>query len=94
MKTFSDLEFKQHPNSSRSHTYGDLGVQSRIHFDNGYGASVVKGPHTYGGDQGLYELAVTDSNDDLTYTTPVTNDVEGYLTEEDVTKLLEQIQNL
>ena len=94
MKTFSDLEFKQHPNSSRSHTYGDLGVQSRIHFDNGYGASVVKGPHTYGGNDGLYELAVTDSNDDLTYTTPVTSDVEGYLTEEDVTILLKQIQNL
>jgi hypothetical protein len=94
MKTFSDLEFKQHPNSSRSHTYGDLGVQARIHFDNGYGASVVKGPHTYGGKDGLYELAVLDSNHELTYSTPITNDVEGYLTEEDVTKLLEQIQNL
>jgi len=86
MKTFNDLEFKTHPRGS--------GIISRIKFDNGYGASVVKGPHTYGGDQGLYELAVTDSNDDLTYSTPVTNDVEGYLTEEDVTKLLEQIQNL
>jgi len=86
MKTFNDLEFKTHPRGS--------GIISRIKFDNGYGASVVKGPHTYGGDQGLYELAVTDSNDDLTYSTPITNDVEGYLTEEEVTKLLEQIQNL
>ena len=88
MKTFSDLEFKAHPMGA------DFGVVSRIKFDNGFGASVVKGPHTYGGDTGLYELAVTDSNDDLTYTTSVTNDVEGYLTEEDVIKLLEQIQNL
>jgi hypothetical protein len=86
MKTFNDLEFKTHPRGS--------GIISRIKFDNGYGASVVKGPYTYGGDKGLYELAVTDSNDDLTYTTPVTSDVEGYLTEEDVTKLLTQIQNL
>ena len=86
MKTFNDLEFKTHPRGS--------GIISRIKFDNGYGASVVKGPHTYGGNEGLYELAVTDSNDDLTYSTPVTNDVEGYLTEEAVTKLLEQIQNL
>jgi hypothetical protein len=70
------------------------GIISRIKFDNGYGASVVKGPHTYGGNEGLYELAVPDSNDDLTYTTSVTNDVEGYLTEEDVTILLKQIQNL
>ena len=86
MKTFSDLEFKPHPMGS--------GIMSRIKFDNGYGASVVKTPYTYGGDQDLYELAVLDSNDDLTYDTPVTNDVEGYLTEEDVTKLLTQIQNL
>ena len=86
MKTFSDLEFKTHPMGS--------GIISRIKFDNGYGASVVKGPHTYGGNEGLYELAVTDADDQLTYTTPVTNDVEGYLTEEAVTKLLEQIQNL
>lgn len=86
MKTFSDLEFKPHPMGS--------GIISRIKFDNGYGASVVKGPHTYGGDQDLYELAVLDNNDDLTYNTPVTSDVEGYLTEEDVTILLKQIQNL
>ena len=86
MKTFSDLEFKTHPMGS--------GIISRIKFDNGFGASVVKGPHTYGGDQGLYELAVLDSDGELTYMTPITNDVEGYLTEEAVTKLLEQIQNL
>lgn len=86
MKTFSDLEFKPTPMGS--------GVISRIKFDNGYGASVVKGPHTYGGNEGLYELAVIDANDQVTYETSVTNDVEGYLTEEDVTILLKQIQNL
>ena len=86
MKTFNDLEFKTHPMGS--------GIISRIKFDNGYGASVVKGPHTYGGKEGLYELAVTDAEDRLTYTTLVTSDVEGYLTEEAVTKLLTQIQNL
>jgi hypothetical protein len=86
MKTFSDLEFKPNPRGS--------GIISRIKFDNGYGASVVKGPHTYGGNEGLYELAVIDANDQVTYETPVTDDVEGYLTEEDVTILLKQIQNL
>ena len=86
MKTFSDLEFKPHPMGS--------GIISRIKFDNGFGASVVKGPHTYGGKDGLYELAVLDSEGELTYSTPVTSDVEGYLTEEDVTILLKQIQNL
>jgi hypothetical protein len=89
MKTFSDLEFIDHPMGAE---YG--GIISRISFDNGYGASVVKGPMSYGGKNDLYELAVLDSNGELTYDTPVTNDVEGYLSEEDVTKLLEQIQKL
>jgi hypothetical protein len=86
MKTFNDLEFKQDMLRGLN--------AARIMFDNGYGASVVVGPHTYGGEDGLYELAVLDSNGNLTYETPVTGDVEGYLTEDDVTKLLEQIQNL
>jgi hypothetical protein len=89
MKTFNDLEFIDHPMGAE---YG--GIISRISFDNGYGASIVKGPMSYGGDRGLYELAVLDSNGELTYDTPVTSDVEGYLSEEDVTKLLEQIQKL
>jgi hypothetical protein len=86
MKTFNDLEFKQDMLRGLN--------AARIIFDNGYGASVVVGPHTYGGEDGLYELAVLDSNGNLTYETPVTSDVEGYLSEDDVTKLLEQIQNL
>jgi hypothetical protein len=86
MKTFNDLEFKQDMLRGLN--------AARIMFDNGYGASVVVGPHTYGGEDGLYELAVLDSNGNLTYETPVTSDVEGYLSEDDVTKLLEQIQNL
>jgi hypothetical protein len=86
MKTFNDLKFKPHPHVD--------GVISRIQFDNGYGASVVKHDFSYGGKDGLYELAVIDTKGDLTYSTPVTSDVEGYLSEDDVTKLLEQIQQL
>ena len=87
MKTFKDLEFKEHPNHLG-------GVQAVITFDNGYGASVVKTPHTYGGDKGLYELAVLDSNGSLTYATPITDDVIGYLRPEDVTDVLTKIQQL
>ena len=87
MKTFNDLEFKQDIQRGLN--------AARIMFDNGYGASVIIGPYTYGGEDGLYELAVILGSDGkLTYDTPVTDDVEGYLTEDDVTKLLEQIQNL
>jgi len=87
MKTFKDLEFVEHP----SHIGG---VQARITFDNGYGASVVKTPYSYGGDKGLYELAVLGTDGHLTYDTPVTNDVIGYLRDIDVTDVMEKIQQL
>ena len=86
MITFNDLEFKQDLQRGLN--------AARIMFDNGYGASVIIGPHTYGGEDGLYELGVLGKDKKLTYDTPVTDDVEGYLTEEAVTKLMEQIQNL
>ena len=70
------------------------GVMSRIEFENGYGASVVKGEYTYGGKDGLYELAVLDSNGNLIYDTSITDDVIGYLTQQEVTDLMEQIQKL
>jgi hypothetical protein len=87
MKTFKDLEFVPH-------SAGMEGVMSRIQFDNGYGASVVKSPFSYGGNRGLYELAVLDSEGELTYGTPVTDDVIGYLRPEDVTDVMEKIQQL
>jgi len=84
--TFNDLEFKQDMLRGLN--------AARIMFDNGYGASVIIGPHTYGGEDGLYELGVLGKDGKLTYETPVTDDVEGYLSEDDVTRLLEQIQKL
>ena len=89
MKTFNDLQFKEHPKGA---VYG--GIISRIIFDNGYGATIVQGPHTYGGVDGLYELAVVGKNDEISYDTPVTGDVEGYLSEAQVTDLLIKIQQL
>jgi hypothetical protein len=87
MKTFNDLEFKKLDSFYN-------GVKSRIQFDNGYGASVIKHEYSYGGKDGLYELAVLDGDGGITYNTPITDDVKGYLSEDEVTKLLEQIQQL
>jgi hypothetical protein len=70
------------------------GVQALIEFENGYGASVVKTPYTYGGDKGLYELAVFGKDGHITYDTPITNDVIGYLRPQDVTDVMEKIQQL
>lgn len=88
MKRFEDLKFKSHP----SHV-GD-GIQARITFDNGYGASVVKTPYSYGGSEGLYELAVFGKDGHITYDTEITSDVLGYLSKEEVSKIMELIQTL
>jgi hypothetical protein len=89
MKTFKDLEFIE----MKDLFYN--GVQCRIQFDNGYGASIVRHNYSYGGKEGLYELAVLDENGKLHYDNPVANgDVRGYLNESEVTELLKQIQEL
>lgn len=86
MKTFKDLEFKQLDSFYN-------GVQCIVNFDNGFGASIVKHDYSYGGKDGLYELAVL-KGDVLTYDTPITEDVLGYLTDRDVTEVLIKIQQL
>ena len=86
MKTFKDLEFKDHPLHD--------GIVARIVFENGYGASVVRHAYSYGGNNGLFEIAVLDSDGELCYTTPVTNDVIGYLRDIDVSDVMEKIQQL
>jgi hypothetical protein len=74
------------------------GEQHLYRFANGYGASVVRGPYTYGGREGLYELGVVRCLDDdtwsLTYDTPITDDVLGYLTLTEVADLLIRIAAL
>lgn len=73
------------------------GQQWIFKFENNYGASVVKHYGSYGFEDDLFELAVLyfDGEDyHLTYNTPITNGVIGYLTNEDVIKYLEKIKNL
>lgn len=82
--TFDDLKFEKM----------EGGVKSKKMFPNGYGVSVVSHQFSYGGNMGLYELAVLDENGDLTYTTPITDDVIGYLKPEKVTEILIEIQDL
>jgi hypothetical protein len=49
---------------------------------------------SYGGKDGLFEVAVLDKDGNLTYDTPVTNDVVGYLNPDEVTEIMEQVQSL
>ncbi len=83
MATFQDLKFE-----------GGYGIRAVIKFDNGYSASVVRTEHAYGGKAGLYELAVLDKKGNICYNTPITNDVLGGLTEDDVTEALNKIEAL
>lgn len=77
-----------------------LSEQHQYRFDNGYGASVVRGPYTYGGLDGLWELAVMlcDPKDEtvweITYETLITDDTLGRLTEAEVNHALEAIRSL
>lgn len=77
-----------------SESYDFMGERYRFRFPNGYQASVVRGPATYGGRQGLWELAVMDGGDRLLYDTPITDDVVGWLAVEQVVDLLRRIEAL
>ena len=66
------------------------GIQYEYSFPNGYGASVIKTTYSYGGDAGLWELAVLYQGE-ICYTSGITEDVIGRLTSKDVKSLLEQI---
>jgi hypothetical protein len=84
-KTFNDIQFQPHQHFN--------GVKSFTEFKNGYGVSVIRTEYSYGGNRGLYEIAIM-KNDEIVYDTPITNDVLGYLTPEDVTVYMIKIQDL
>ena len=82
---FADLKFNEHPN-------GD-GVQAVARFENGYGASVICGEFSYGGKDGLYEVAILKGKN-LCYDTPISDDVIGHCTPDDVERILHEIESL
>lgn len=89
MKTFADIKFNKHLNFAN-------GVQGLMFFNNGYGVSVINGKGAYVLD-GQYELAVLIGDKDywkLTYNTPITDNVIGYLSELEVTEIMIKVQQL
>ena len=78
--------------------YINDGVQHKYTFPNNYGASVVKHDFSYGGQNGLWELAVLDYSIDkegeISYHTPITQDVIGHLTWKNVEGILQEIKQL
>ena len=87
-KTFQDLRFK--PQSFLK------GVQAILFFPNGYGISVVRNVLSRT-TVNTWEIAIlkgTESNYNLCYDTPITDDVIGYCSEEKVSNIMKQIQDL
>ena len=87
MIKFNELKFKELSDMS--------GVYCRIMFEIGFGASIVKHKYSYGGDKGLYEIAVLDDIEGgPIYYTSVSDDVLGHLSENDVETHLNEIKSL
>jgi hypothetical protein len=68
-------------------------------FPNGYGVDVVWGANTYGASQGLWELAVVKPKGftgefEIIYDTPITDDVIGYLDDDEVVDLAREVKAL
>jgi hypothetical protein len=64
-----------------------------VKFDNGYQASIVSHQYSYGGENGLFEIAVLHDGE-IVYDTPVTNDVIGHLDFAGVAATLKDIEEL
>ena len=84
MKTFEDIKFNKtdHPN----------GVQAIVSFGD-YSLSIVKNDFSYGGDKGLYEIAVyqQDSQVELPGITNEGDTVKGYLTTDEVVGIVKKM---
>lgn len=86
MFTFKDLQFKPHSIMTADPT----AIQAIMEFDNGYGVSVIRGQLFYC-NENTYEVAIL-KDGDLCYDTPITDDVLGYQTKDQVTKIMKKLQ--
>lgn len=85
-------DFRVH-NGLYTHNQSIYSEQWKFKFDNGYGASVITGGIAYCNEAQPYELAVL-KHGELCYDTPITDDVIGYLTSDEVYELLDRIEQL
>ena len=83
MKTFNDLKFVLNPYSE----------QAILNFPNGFGISVLCGTLFYSNGIDNYEVAVLKDNE-LFYSELTNNDVLGYQSEKQITRLMRKIQRL
>jgi hypothetical protein len=66
----------------------------KIQFPNGHGVSIIRNEWSYGHTAGKFEVAVLDADGDLDYSTPVTDDVVGWLDVQGVLDVMQQVAAL
>ncbi len=86
------MKFGKYDAEARLHP-AICGLQWLIKFKNGYEASVISGKYAYTDSEHPYELAVL-KDGELCYDTPITDDVIGHLTADEVGEILEKIELL
>lgn len=99
-KTFDDLVFEQWPAGRAEEQkyyvkdpwYGNA-KQAKMEFPNGWGISVLFGEAFYSDGVCTYEAAVL-RHGKVSYSTPITDDVLGYRTRAEITRIMEEIQKL
>lgn len=85
MKTFKDLVFEQHALDKE-------GRHAKLHFDNGYGVSVLTGGMYFYTRNNTYEVGIL-KDGYLCYNTPITDDVLKYQTKEQVEEVMKKLQS-
>nr|DAV38616.1 MAG TPA: hypothetical protein [Caudoviricetes sp.] len=99
LKNFNDLEFNRHPLAKYAerppfivrHEYAESKL-AKMDFENGYGISVLLGSLFESNGIDTYEVAVF-KNGDLCYA-PITNIEIGFITANEVSAVMRQIQEL
>ena len=100
IKNFKDLVFIPHPIAGEAQKlplylakeYAEA-KQAKMNFENGYGISVIFGSMFYSNGIDTYEVGIL-KDGILCYATPITDDVIGYITADEVTDIMRKIQEL
>ena len=73
---------------------GEADFGEEYFFENKRGISVIRSPYSYGGRNGLFEVAILDKDGSLDYDSGISNDVIGWLDPENVVKLAKEVAEL
>lgn len=108
METFEDLKFEEHELVKAGRTFLLLHPERKddsvvnemlnakraiLDFPNGYGARVLFGSLFYPNGIDTYDLAVL-KDGKICYDTAITNGVMGWLSKDEVSEVMEKVQNL